>query len=120
MVIINGKQYESTQDYIESLKKSFRKKYKKNVSVCEKLAKEHKGIYGATLWTGCDGLPSFFSFDLNEVLDYLISHTNWNEHPDLARVEFIKFGVFPDQQTVGYLFSDYDVDGYLDVRYGLA
>ena len=109
MVIINGKQYESTKDYIESFKADFKKRYKKNLAACNKLVKEQKGIYGATLWTGCSGLPSFLSFDLNEVLNYLIAHTDWDRHPDLARVEFINFGKYPDQQIVGYLY-DYKVE----------
>ena len=111
MVIINGKQYESTKDYIGSLKADFKKRYKKNLAACDKLVKEQKGIYGATLWSGCSGLPWFLSFDLNEVLDYLISHTDWSAHPDLARVEFINFGEHPDQQVVGYLYSEHVSDG---------
>lgn len=111
MITFNGKTYESVKDYTESVKKSFKRRYKSNLAACNKLVKEHKGIYGATLWTGCSGLPSFLSFDLNEVLNYLISHTNWKTHPDLARVEFINFGEYPDQDTVGYLYSDYVRDG---------
>lgn len=113
MVNINGKQYERTKEYIESIKKDFKKRYKGNISVCNKLVKEHKGIYGATLWTGSSGLPRFLSFDLNEVLNYLISHTNWETHPDLARVEVINFGEYPRQEIVGYLWTKHFRDGGL-------
>ena len=113
MYYINGKEYESIRDFTEGVKSDFRKRYKKNVAVCEKPAKQHEGIYGAVLWSGGSGLPWFLSFDLEEVLNYVISNTNWKTHPDLARVEFIKFGEFPRQKTVGYLYSDNERDGYL-------
>ena len=113
MLNINGKTYESTKDYCDSIKRTFKRKYKKNLATCNKLVKEHKAIYGATLWNGCSGLPWFLSFDLNEVLDYCIAHTNWHTHPDLTRVEVINFGEHPDQQIVGYLYSEHTKDGYL-------
>ena len=96
------------------LKKDFRKRYKKNIATCDKLVKEHKGIYGATLWSGRTSLPQFLSFDLDEVMNYLFEHTNWDTHPDLARVEFINFGKNPEQEIVGYFYTNYYKDGYLD------
>lgn len=116
MIIVDGKRYKDVNEYIVKFRDSFKERYKKNVAVCEKLVKERKGIYGATLWSGCSGLPWFLSFDLDEVINYLISHTNWREHPDLARVEFINFGEHPDQQVVGHLYNDHIKDGYLWVR----
>ena len=97
----------------DELKKDFRKRYKKNIATCNKLVKENKGIYGATLWSGCSGLPQFLSFGLDEVMNYLIGHTNWDTHPDLARVEFIRFGEYPAQEIVGYFYTDHYKDGYL-------
>ena len=115
MVIINGERYESTKDYIESFKKNFKKRYKKNLAVCNKAVKEKRAIYGATLWSGCSDLPWFLSFDLNEVLNYLLANTNWETHPDLARVEVITFGEHPRQEIVGYLYSTYISEGGLYV-----
>ena len=117
MLIINGKSYESTKDYIDSFRKDFKRKYKKNLAVANKLVKEHKAIYGATLWSGCSGLPWFLSFDLDAVLNYAISHTDWKAHPDLTRVEIITFGKNPEQEIVGYLYDKHISDGYLRVYY---
>lgn len=110
---MDDNRYESTKDYSEDFKKDFKKRYKKNLAVCNKAVKEKRAIYGATLWSGCSGLPWFLSFDLEEVLNYLISHTNWRTHPDLARVEVITFGEHPSQEIVGYFYSDHIKDGYL-------
>ena len=113
MIIVNGEHYEDANDYVESIKKTFKRRFKKNLATCNQLVKEKRAIYGATLWSGCSGLPWFLSFDLNEVLNYLISHTNWKTHPDLARVEVITFGEHPTQEIVGYLWSKHSSDGDL-------
>lgn len=113
MIIINGKNYESTKDFCDSIKKDFKKNYKKNLATCNKLVREHKAIYGATLWSGLSGLPWFLSFDLDQVLNYCIAHTNWEKHPDLTRVEVITFGENPVQKVVGYLYANHLTDGYL-------
>lgn len=102
---------------ILKIKKTFKKRYEKNISVCEDLAKEHKGIYGAVVWSGGSGLPWYLSFDLDKVIDYAISNTNWKAHPDLTRVEFIKFGKHPIQEVIGYIFSEHIADGYVHLHY---
>lgn len=95
----------------ETIRKTFKKNYKKNIASANKLVKEHKAIYGATLWSGVSGLPWFLSFNLDEVIDYAIEHTDWRKHPDLARVEVISFGKNPSQEIVGYLYEKgYDGD----------
>jgi hypothetical protein len=93
--------------------KSFKRRYKKNLAVANKAVEEKKAIFGGTLWSGCSGLPWFLSFDLEETLNYIIDHTNWRTHPDLARLEVISFGENPKQETVGYLYGDYLRDGGL-------
>ena len=99
--------------FSETIRKTFKKNYKKNIATANKLVKEHKAIYGATLWSGVSGLPWFLSFDLNEVIDYAIEHTDWNKHSDLTRVEVITFGKNPSQEIVGYLYDKSMSDGYL-------
>lgn len=101
------------KDDPETIKKTFKKNYKKNLAIANKLVKERKAIYGATLWSGNSGLPWFLSFDLNEVIDYAIKYTDWRKHPDLARVEVITFGDNPSQEIVGYLYDKCMSDGYL-------
>lgn len=97
----------------EEIIKSFKRRYKKNLAVANKAVKKKKAIFGGMLWSGCSGLPWFLSFDLNETLNYIIDHTNWRTHPDLARLEVISFGEHPHQEIVGYVYSDHMSDGGL-------
>ena len=91
----------------------FKENYPLNLASTIELAKQHKGIFGATLWSGTSGLPWFLSFDLDEVLNYAFDHTDWKRHPDLTRVEFINFGENPEQRIVGYLYEKHVGDGGL-------
>ena len=84
--------------------RSFKKKYRKELAELNKLVANKEGIYGANVWTGCGGLPIFLTFDLNEALSVAIDESIDNPHPDHTRIEFISFGMCPEQKTVGYLY----------------